>query len=67
MEASMDRKTVTRLFASAVLVAIVASAPVIGVQGTALSFDQSKAKAVADRQSAPIVLAQGRCFNGRCF
>jgi hypothetical protein len=67
MEASMDKKVVSRLFASAVLVAIVASAPATGEQGATLSLDQLKTAPAADWQSAPIVLAQGRCFNGRCY
>jgi hypothetical protein len=66
MEASMDGNTVTRLFASAMLVGIVALAPVTGDQGTTLSPDQTYAKRAAGL-SAPIVLAQGRCFNGRCY
>lgn len=62
----MDRKTVARVFAPAMLVAIVASAPATGDHNATLSLDQTNAKHSAD-QSAPIVLAQGRCFNGRCF
>jgi hypothetical protein len=63
----MDRKVVNRLFIWATLVAIVASASAAGNQSATISPDQLNSKQVADGQSAPIVLAQGRCFNGRCY
>lgn len=62
----MDRKAVSRLFASAMLVAIVVSAAATGDQGATLPVDQVKSTPGADL-SVPIVLAQGRCFNGRCY
>ena len=62
----MDRKVASRLFASAMLVAIVVSAAATGDRGATLSVDQAKPVPGAG-QPTPIVLAQGRCFNGRCY
>jgi len=63
----MDRKIVSRLFASAVLVAIAAPAPATGNQNATFTPDQTKSQRDAGQQPEPVVLAQGRCFNGRCY
>jgi len=61
----MQRVSAARL-APLVLIAMLATAPVI----TGRSSDArqvSDQDGVARASSKPVVLAQGRCFNGRCF
>jgi hypothetical protein len=65
----MDRKAVNGLFITAAVIAIVTSAPISAIRNiNAASFrDQAKTEQVTRDQSAPTVLAQGRCINGQCY
>jgi hypothetical protein len=67
-ESAMDRKSSGIAIRSLALIALLAatSAPAIrgGDGATVTILNQTRSDRAA---SAPIVLAQGRCFNGRCF
>ncbi len=64
----MNLKSSTLLVRSLVMVASLAAASVPTVRshdaGASTTFNQVKADQAA---SAPVVVAQGRCFNGRCY
>lgn len=50
---------------AAILLAVVTLTPAIGARDSAVV---PREHLTGDRSpSAPIVVAQGRCFNGRCF
>ena len=64
----MNLKSSTLLVRSLVMVASLAAASVPTVRshdaGTSTTPNQVKTDQAA---SAPVVVAQGRCFNGRCY
>ena len=60
----MDRKSFF-LVVGALVIATTLLPPVRGGDGASVAAFKESA---GDRgSSAPIILAQGRCFNGRCF
>jgi hypothetical protein len=64
----MDLKSSASLMRSLVVVAFIAEASVPTVRNHDAGAATISNKARTDQSaSAPIVVAQGRCFNGRCY
>jgi uncharacterized low-complexity protein len=62
----MTLKSSVLAMRSLVVAAIVAAAAVPAVRDHDAGAAATSSQARADR-SAPIVVAQGRCYNGRCY
>jgi uncharacterized low-complexity protein len=60
----MALKSSVLVMRSLVVAAFVAAASVPAVRDTGAAAISSQARA---DQSAPIVVAQGRCYNGKCY
>jgi hypothetical protein len=67
----MSKKALRASFAVIAAVALVALAAAdltrSHVAATVTQDNQMRAEQAATDQSRPIVLAQGRCYNGRCY
>ena len=64
----MDMKSSALLMRSLVVVAVTAAASVPTVRNHDAGATTISNQARTDQSaSAPIVVAQGRCFNGRCY
>ena len=64
----MDLKSSALLMRSLVVVAFIAAASVPTVRNHDAVAETISNQARTDQSaSAPIVVAQGRCFNGRCY
>jgi hypothetical protein len=64
----MNGKSSAFLIRPLVLIALIATTLTPSVRGRNAAADAIADQVSADRApSAPIVLAQGRCFNGKCF
>jgi len=62
----MDRTSA--LFAIATMLCVTAVIPAPGLRSNDVEASKSFAQPSAGPSpSAPVVVAQGRCFNGRCF
>jgi hypothetical protein len=64
----MHRKRLLFRIRSFVVIALVATAPAPTIDGHDINIAQAQDQMSASAAvGPPLVLAQGRCFNGRCF